>query len=286
MKITIPFKIYEQIDFFVQMSSIECSGLGKVIITPSGYEVTEIVLLKQKNTATHTEIDATASTKAMYDLRNSPGGMYFWWHSHVNMPVFWSGTDKDTIEEIGQNGLCVAVVFNKKKEMRGAVWLRGSDLSPNLYFDDVATSISHDGASIETKALWAKEFEEKCKRDMPTINPLSEFTEEEIKAFRDVRESKVDNDFEITKFEDRVIGEDKLKLEDAYKNLIWGYSIDEIDRSLAELLAVVKRTKGVTKHEKKKAYKEYKEMALEQKNYLADKMQGLELGKWEQKYGC
>lgn len=292
MKISIPFKIYEQIDFFVQKSDIECSGLGKVLITPEGYKVTEITLLKQENTATHTEIDAQAVTKAMYDLRNSEGGIYFWWHSHVNMGVFWSGTDRDTIEEIGQNGLCVAVVFNKKKEMRGAVWLKGSELSPDLYFDDVPTTIIHDGATEETKGLWAKEFEDKCKRFIPALTTQKSggFTPDELAMLRKYQGTTEEREpFDLTIFEDKVVGEDKIKLESVYKDMIWGYSVTEVDKALAEMLAIVKRAKGVSKHEKKKAYREYKEMAIEQKNYIAEKMQELEhtnMNAWEQKYGC
>lgn len=41
--------------------------------------------------------------------------------SHVNMAVFWSSTDTDTIKSIGKNGLCAATVFNKKEEMRSAI---------------------------------------------------------------------------------------------------------------------------------------------------------------------
>lgn len=41
--------------------------------------------------------------------------------SHVNMNVFWSSTDTETITSIGKNGLCAATVFNKKEEMRSAI---------------------------------------------------------------------------------------------------------------------------------------------------------------------
>ena len=263
MNIEIPFKIYEQIDFYVQKSEVECSGLGKVIVTPTGYQVTEVTLLKQVNTATHTEIDSNAVTKAMFELRNGQGGLYFWWHSHVNMGVFWSGTDKATIEEIGVNGLCVAVVFNKKKEMRGAVWLKGSELSPNLFMDDVTTKVIHDGASDEVKAQWSKDFDEKCKTEpyLP-INPL---------RFGAKLDSYQGNsEFDITSFEEKLLPDDKVALNALYQSIMYSFSESEVDKSLAELLAIVKRSRA-TKHEKKKAYKEYKELALEQKNYLKEK---------------
>ncbi len=268
MIIEIPFKIHEQIDFYVQKSTVEVSGLGKVIVTPSGYKVTEVILLTQENTATHTEINPAATTKAMFELRNSPGGLYFWWHSHVNMEVFWSGTDKATIEEIGQNGLCVAVVFNKKKEMRGACYLKGSDLSPDLYFGDIPVSIVHDGASEETKAMWEKDFDEKCKTKVyepskisdlfPVRNTQGQLPEDE-------------RDFNLVKFEDKLTPDDKVKMGALYNTIIYSFSEAEIDKCLKQMLEVVKNARGANKHEKKKAYREYKELAIEQKNYLKER---------------
>lgn len=269
MKIAIPHEVYEQIQFYVDKSDIECSGLGKVVITPEGYRVTEVTLLKQENTATHTEIDAGAVTKAMYDLRNSEGGIYFWWHSHVNMGVFWSGTDKATIEEIGVNGLCVAVVFNKKREMRGAVWLKGSELSPNLYFDDVPVAITHSQASEKVKAAWAKDFEEKCK---PKHFPLSSVPSvQDAFSYSGVYNRKLDDDsFDVMAFEEKLPEAVQHALALEANNLMYGFTEQAVDEALVNILALIKGTKA-NKHDKKKAYKEYKEMALEQKNYLAER---------------
>ncbi len=266
MKIAIPQNINDQIDFYVQKSDIECSGLGKVIVTDEGYEVTEIILIKQENTATHTEIDAQAVTKALYELRNSKGGMYFWWHSHVNMGVFWSGTDKDTIEEIGQHGLCVAVVFNKKRERRGAVWLKGTELQPNLFFDDIPVEVTHQGPSEEVKAAWAKEFSEKCK-----AKAYSNPDKQAWLNFSDARNSPRREVFDIVAFERDALNESqKAELSHLCTGIMYSFSPVEVDNDLKKILALVKKSKA-TKHEKKKAFQEYKEMAIEQKNYLAER---------------
>lgn len=275
MKITIPQHINDQIKFYVARSSIECSGLGKVVVTPDGYEVTEIVLLKQENTASHTEIDASAVTKAMYELRNSKGGMYFWWHSHVNMPVFWSGTDVATIEEIGQNGLCVAVVYNKKNEKRGAVWIKGHDLSPNLYLDDVTVSVAYSQPSEELKASWAKEFDEKCTAKVYSFprNDQGQFL-----GFGKVQGLPREDYFDIIGFEEKnVAPDDQVKLSHLTNNIMYSFSETQIDEDLAKILVIIRQSKG-TKHEKKKAYREYKEMALDQKNYLKDREESFERG--------
>jgi hypothetical protein len=274
MNIFIPYKIYEQIQFYVDKSEVECSGLGKVVISPTGYQVTEVCLLKQENTGVHTEIDANAVTKAMFTLRNSEGGLYFWWHSHVNMGVFWSGTDKATIEEIGANGLCVAVVFNKKNERKGAVWLKGHELSPNLYFDDIPVKIEHDGASAETKALWSKDFEEKCTTrhfnydgGKSTINPLK------FQGSSDY--------FDLMDFEAKYLTKEASdKLAFLSNDIMYGATISIVDNALKETLAIIKGSKA-SKHEKKQAYKEYKDMALETKNELKERFEA-----WGNMYGA
>jgi len=293
MKITIPHRINEQIQFFVDKSDIECSGLGKVITTPEGYLVTEIVLLKQENTATHTEIDASAVAKALFDLRASQGGMYFWWHSHVDMGVFWSKTDRDTIEEIGRNGLCVAVVFNKKKEKRGAVWLKGSELSPNLYFDDVTVMIEEHAEvlaarkalelalknsveSAEVKAEWSKEFELKCKEAIPERKPWMGYG-----AVNPMQQlgmnygSNLSQTYDIDAFEEALTADEVVSITNECNTLMYGLTIKEVDEALERLIATIKGSKA-KKKDKRGAIMEYKEMALDQKSYIK-----LEAEKWE-----
>lgn len=291
MKITIPFKINEQIQFFVDKSDVECSGLGKVVTTPDGYAVTEIVLLKQENTATHTEIDAAAVGKALFELRNSQGGMYFWWHSHVDMGVFWSKTDRDTIEEIGRNGLCVAVVFNKKKEKRGAVYLKGSELSPNLYFDDIPVTIEEPAEviaarkalslaiknSVEsdaTKELWSKEFDAKCK----TLEPVKiDYSRTNHQSHLDAPNFKKTNAplYDIEAFENALNAEELVNITNLGNSLLYGLTIKEVDDSLAEIIQIIKKSKA-KKKDKRGAILEYKEMALDQKSYLKEEVARLE----------
>lgn len=275
MKITIPSKIYDQIQFFVDKSTIECSGLGKVLTTPDGYTVTEITLLEQENTSTHTEINAAAVCKAMYTLRNSPGGVYFWWHSHVNMDVFWSGTDKATIEEIGANGLCVAAVFNKKREKRGAVWLKGHELSPNLYFGDIPVTIDYGSVPAEMKEAWAKEFDEKCKAKAYTPSTYEDKYGPRH-AQGTLRLQGPPDSFDLIEFEKELKPEDFLKMQTECNALMYAFTVDQVDNALKEILLLVQKSKA-TKHHKKKAYKEYKEMAIDQKNWLKEREEAYDL---------
>ncbi len=285
MKIAIPYKIYEQIMFFVDKSTIECSGLGKIVVTNDGYKVTETVLLKQENTATHTEIDAAAVAKALFDLRDSQGGMYFWWHSHVNMDTFWSKTDKDTIEEIGRNGLCVAVVFNKKREKRGAVFLKGSTLQPDLYFDDIPVSIVQESATKEVKEAWAKEFEEKCKPAPRLEIGQAGFDYRHLRSYKDysgngslaLTSQQNVMSYNIDAFEEALNAEEMVSITNECNTLMYGLTLNEVDEALERIIATIKGSKA-KKKDKRGAIMEYKEMALDQKSHLQAEME-----KWDKK---
>jgi len=143
-KIIIPMNIRNEIQFLVDNCALEISGLGNVVYDKdaNAYRVVSIILLDQEVGAAHTDIDDAAVAQAVYDLRDSEGELAFWWHSHVNMDTFWSGTDKSTMIEIGKNGLCVAVVFNKKEEMRGAL-VMSPDGFPSYLVDDVDIEIEY-----------------------------------------------------------------------------------------------------------------------------------------------
>jgi hypothetical protein len=112
-------EVYQKVMHWVNKSNFEVSGLGNIVFEPetNTLRVIDAILLKQENTSTTTDIDPSAINKAMFDLRNAPGELKWWWHSHVNMPVFWSGTDIATIKQLGGGGWFAATVFNKKQEM-------------------------------------------------------------------------------------------------------------------------------------------------------------------------
>ncbi len=160
--VSIDPKVHAKIMHWVHKASGECSGLGKVDIQGGDFRVIDACLLKQENGAASTEIDASAITKAMFEMRLSPGHLNFWWHSHVEMGVFWSGTDLDTIREIGKNGFVVSSVFNKKNEVKSAVYIKPSEILPECFFDDLPTHFISQ-VTKEDREAWDKEFEEKCK---------------------------------------------------------------------------------------------------------------------------
>lgn len=131
--------VYQKIMHWVNKSDFEVSGLGKIVQQDNGlFVVTEAVLLPQENTATSTDIEPEDVGKLMYELRDTPGELRWWWHSHGDMDVFWSGTDRKTIEDLAAPGWFLATVFNKKEEMRSALAL-GAPF--NVLVDDIDTYV-------------------------------------------------------------------------------------------------------------------------------------------------
>ena len=128
----------EKIHWYVDKCDVEISGLGKIVKLDDGtLYVNKIYLLKQECTASDTELDAEAIADLLYESRKDEGEMLFWWHSHHNMQVFWSGTDYATIEDLGKNGMIVASVFNKKREIRTAIYKKGDGIAPDMFIDEL-----------------------------------------------------------------------------------------------------------------------------------------------------
>lgn len=120
-KVIIDRMSLEKIKYFVNKDDKECSGLGMCRVVGGTIFVDKIMMLEQRNGSAHTDIEEASVTKLMYEMRAEEGRLAFWWHSHVNMGVFWSATDLATIRQLAQQGMCVASVFNKKGEIRTAV---------------------------------------------------------------------------------------------------------------------------------------------------------------------
>jgi proteasome lid subunit RPN8/RPN11 len=161
-KIILPVNLKNKIQFIVDNCSMEVSGLGTVVFDKkeNAYRITDVILLEQEVGSAHTDLDDKAVAKACYDMRDAEGELAFWWHSHVNMDTFWSGTDHSTMDSIGKNGLCVAIVFNKKEEMRGAI-VMSADNYPTVKVDNVSIEVEYE-YDFNTEEL-LKEIKDKVK---------------------------------------------------------------------------------------------------------------------------
>lgn len=170
MKVTIDPVEQEKIWWYVDKCDKEISGLGRVVKVEDGhYHVTKIYLLKQECSAVETELDDEAVAALLFESRDDEGEMLFWWHSHVNMGTGWSGTDHDTMKQLGKSGMIISSVFNKKREHRTSIYLAPKDYHPHVYIDDLVISTAV-GLLDEEEVQLEKEYAEKVT--FPVANAI------------------------------------------------------------------------------------------------------------------
>lgn len=160
ISLVIKEEVYKKIMYWVNKSNFEVSGLGKVTFDQASNTLTVIdaVLVEQENGSVSTEMSAAAVGKAMFLMKDTPGDLRFWWHSHVNMSVFWSGTDMTTIKQLAMGGWFVSTVFNKKHETKSAF----SQSSPvRCIVDNLPTAI--ETSEPVANPEWDKEYTDKVK---------------------------------------------------------------------------------------------------------------------------
>lgn len=167
LSLKIPQSIFEEIMYYVDESTGEVSGFGTLSYKDGLFQVEKVVLCEQKNRATETEMDAADIAKAMYLLKDEPHEMKWWWHSHVNMGVFWSGTDKTAMKELAEHGWFLSTVFNKKREMKTCLTFNQGQFG--LFdMDDLETDVVHPSASKEVVEAWKANLKAKAK-DEPEV---------------------------------------------------------------------------------------------------------------------
>ncbi len=101
----------------------EVSGMGLVKIVDGKFIVYDAFLPKQYCSSGYTEIDDISNSKLQERLIRKGQEMThfrFWWHTHYNFNVFWSGTDDDNAkEQMKYNGEWeLSVVINQAGEYR------------------------------------------------------------------------------------------------------------------------------------------------------------------------
>lgn len=178
MKLKIPINIHAQISLCVEKCAGEVSGLGRVKYDASTdtLEVTKIYLPKQVVTSTSTDIDKDSifEIEATEQTDSHLGFLCYHWHSHANMGVFFSSTDKETYQEIGKQGLCVASVFNKKGETKSCLCYKTNFLGGHtqvVSVDDLTTEIETFQLSSEERLRWLQAINDNVSAPQYPIYP-------------------------------------------------------------------------------------------------------------------
>ena len=168
LRVIISPKAHAKISTWVKECPIECSGVGKALRLADGaFLITEALLLKQEGTSVTTRLDPADIGKAMFETKDSEGELTWWWHSHVDMEAFWSGTDLTTINELSDKGYCLATVFNRAGDMLSAYEQSGHEYFPDVLIDCIPTEIGYVPTQEELDS-WKKELKDKVKESVAT----------------------------------------------------------------------------------------------------------------------
>lgn len=166
MKLQIERVAHEKILAYTDLCPDEISGLGKVEVRDGVLVVTDVAIFEQVVSSAHSTIETKALAKFQDERIRAGESMkqwYFWWHSHANMGVFFSGTDTGTIDSSTEFPHLVSMVVNKKHEYKA----RLDVFSPVRLFTDLELEIL-EVANAEIKALCQTEIDAKVKKPAVT----------------------------------------------------------------------------------------------------------------------
>lgn len=175
MKLIIDDLELKKIKYWVTKCPNEIGGLGQAKIVNGDIFVTKIHLLKQVVSSAEVELDDAPITELMTEILQNDalrelGSLQFWWHSHVNMGTFWSGTDRNTIEKLSKHGWCSALVINKKFDTKCAYQQGANNGYPTVFVDDIPLHITELDSSV--KEFCDAEYDSKVTERVFTPKPL------------------------------------------------------------------------------------------------------------------
>ena len=168
MKLIIPKSIEERIHAYAMSVDSEIAGMGKVRIDGEDIIVEEVMIYDQTVTGATADLSSRAVAQWQSDLvkaGGSPKHWKLWWHSHDNMPAFFSGRDTATMDAQTEGDWLVSLVVNKKRERQ----CRVDTYRPfRMYMDNVEIEI--DGQTeYQVPADIKTEVAQKVHREKPAV---------------------------------------------------------------------------------------------------------------------
>jgi hypothetical protein len=199
LKVEIDDLVFHKIMHWINKEDFECSGLGKIVVDHERnvVRVVDAILLKQKNDSSASEIDGQAICRAMHEFRQreTPGELKWWWHSHVDMGVFWSGTDHAAIKCLGGGDTespswFLATVFNQRREMLSAYVQN----RPVKLVQDNLQTIVRSAISQDIVDQWNTEYDEKV--ELPTSGSSESLSDDQEELFKQWQERMAEKEEE------------------------------------------------------------------------------------------
>lgn len=167
MKLIIPKAIEERIHGYAMSVESEIAGMGKVRVENNdSIIVEEVMIYEQEVTGATADLSTKSLAKWQSDIvkaGGSPKQWKLWWHSHDNMPAFFSGRDVATIDGQTEGEWLISLVVNKKREREARLDLYRPF---RMYMDKLEIEIQGEAYTIPADI--AREVAEKVKRPVPT----------------------------------------------------------------------------------------------------------------------
>lgn len=113
---------FKKLREYVKQCPDEIQGFGQLSLDGNKIKVHNVFIIPQEVSSSSAEIEEEdLATLLHYCLEQDPPigleTIKFWWHSHVSMDAFWSGTDTQMIDTF-KNGWMVSLVTNKHGECK------------------------------------------------------------------------------------------------------------------------------------------------------------------------
>jgi len=171
-----------KIDKVIAMCSKEVGWMGVVDVVDDGYLVTDIFVPEQIVSVIETDISAEAMANLAAELE-SPEKMFYWGHSHVNMPVRPSSQDQQQVEEYLENcDIFIRGIYNKKGESKVDIFDTGKELcfetvDDVIFAEEIPDKIIEDFVSVvnsNVKEAEVKPYQHKPAGTNYSRNPYSQ----------------------------------------------------------------------------------------------------------------
>lgn len=176
LKIKFSSTVWDKIRTWVEMTTEEISGVGCVTMDPGNtFTVYDTFLLKQENTSAFTDIDDQSVHDLMWELIQKDDednghrvtDLKFWWHSHADMGVNWSGQDDSCIlKKLQHADWWLSMVINR----RGQYNTRLDTRAPAFRFDNLDCELMRPAVSPVIREFCQKEYDDKVtERNHPYV---------------------------------------------------------------------------------------------------------------------
>lgn len=129
MDLKLNFKAYHKMYIYCRAAKGETSAWGRTVFNNGDVIVTDVKALAQHATSATVDLTDDALTDFIFDLatkhREDFSNWNFWFHTHNNFAVGWSGRDEENIEEHSQKMPLVSLCMNKRGDMTARVDFKG-----------------------------------------------------------------------------------------------------------------------------------------------------------------